>query len=150
MTDSNPNNEPCINICNKLLKGELSAIETYEKAEQRFGDHADARILTELRQSHQQSANRLSDDVVRMGGVPTRESGAWGTFANAVQSAANLIGEGSALDSLQRGEEHGISEYKEATTDPNMMPECRAMVLEELLPRCERNLALLEGLKQTV
>ena len=148
MSQQSPDYEPSIRGCNQLLKGEKSAVDAYAIAAEKFTDRPAQRVLTELRESHQQSASRLEAEIVRLGGEPQPEAGAWGALTSAVQHAANLAGDASALSTLQRGEEHGIKEYKEVAAEPDLISACRAMLLEELLPRCERNLSLLEGLKQ--
>ena len=52
-----------------------------------------------------------------MGGQPGLEAGAWGVFANAVQTAANLFGTNSALEALQTGEKSGKKDYENALDD---------------------------------
>jgi hypothetical protein len=79
-----------------------------------------------------------------MGGEPDRDSGAWGTFAKAIQSAANLIGENSAQKALLEGEEHGLKEYQESLANEHTMPECKEMIRTELLPRIEQHIGKLK------
>ena len=85
-----------------------------------------------------------------MGGTPDTDSGAWGTFATAVQGAANLLGENSALASLKQGEEHGKKAYEEALADDEVIPACKAIIRDELLPRVNRHLDWVEKLSLTV
>ena len=141
--------EHCIEVCNGLLRGELSAIETYEQAIEK---HSDSPAATELRRicsEHSRAANRITANVRQMGGEPEEGSGAWGVLANAVQGTANLFGAGSALESLKRGEESGRQDYQDALLDDDVMPECKQMIRDELLPPVIEHIASLERLEQT-
>ena len=140
-------NEKCIDECNSLLRGELSALETYEKAIDKAEGESDVTLLTEMRMSHQQSVQRLRDNVVAMGGEPTNDSGAWGAFANSFQAIAGLFGEDAALKSLIQGEQHGVRDYESALENEDVMPECKEMIKNELLPRTKTNLTTLESLR---
>ena len=142
-------NEKCIDVCNSLLRGELSAVETYEQAIKKFEGESEVTLLTEMRMSHQQSLQRLHDNVVEMGGAPTTDSGAWGTFANSIQAAAGLFGENAALSSLIQGEQHGIRDYESALENEDVMPECKDFIRTELLPRTKINLTTLEALRDS-
>ena len=143
-------NEECIKVCNKLLRGELSAIETYGKAIEKHPSTPVTPELTRIQSEHRQSATTLAANVREMGGEPETDSGAWGTFANAVQSAANLFGPESAIESLQKGEEHGRDDYQDALEDENVMDVCKTMIRTELLPRVTNHIAVLERLEEVV
>lgn len=139
--------EHCIDVCNRLLRGERSAVETYNLAIERHPESPARPDLERIRMDHQDSVNRLAQNVRQMGGVPDDDSGAWGMFARGVQSAANLFGAESAVSNLQNGEEHGRNDYEDALEDEDVMPDCKAMIREELLPRVQRHIATLERLE---
>ncbi len=134
----------CIDVCNRLLRGELSAVETYGQAIRKFADQAGIDRLSEIRDDHVKSAERLEANIRQMGGQPDLDSGTWGRFAQAVQAAANLFGENSAVGSLESGERHGRNEYQEALDDDEVLPECKDLIRRELLPRLDQHLAVLE------
>ena len=140
------NIEHCIDVCNSLLRGEISAIETYTQAIDKFRGEAEVTTLTDIRRDHIDSANRLRHNVREMGGEPTTDSGAWGTWAKAIEGAAKLLGESAALKALIEGEEHGQKEYQEALDDADVLPGCKEMIRSELLPRQAEHLAVLNGL----
>lgn len=146
MTDT----DHCIKVCNSLLRGELSAVETYEKAIAKYGNEPVLAELQRIRNEHSQSVARLQQNVREMGGMPDTDSGAWGTFANTIQAAANLFGAESAIEALQRGEEHGRRDYQDALEDDEVMPGCKDMIRDELLPRVNRHIATLERLEDAV
>lgn len=128
-------NESCIDVCNSLLRGEISAIETYTQAIDKFADDPEVVLLKEIRREHIASANRLRDNVRDMGGTPSTDSGAWGAWAKMVEGAAKLLGDTMALKALQEGEEHGVNEYEAALENDEVMRECKDMIRTELLPR---------------
>lgn len=143
-------NEECIKVCNKLLRGELSAIETYGKAIEKYPSTPVTSELTRIQSEHRQSANTLTANVREMGGEPETDSGAWGAFAKAVQSAANLFGAESAIESLQKGEKHGQDDFEDALENDDVMDVCKTMIRTELLPRVVRHIEVLERLEDVV
>lgn len=140
------NKEKCIETCNELLRGELSAIETYDQALEKFAVEPEAKQLRMLRQEHSESVQKLSENIRNMGGEPSNDSGAWGTFTKIIQGAAKLMGENSALGSLKMGEEKGKSMYEDALEDDSLLPECKIMIQSELLPRQKQHLSTLQSM----
>lgn len=146
MDTTSPAPQACINICNRLLRGEISAVQTYDKAIEKFADEPEVTTLIQIREDHQTSVDRLTTDVISMGGEPDLSAGAWGAFANSVQGAANLLGENSAMAALAEGEKHGRREYSDALDNDDVLPGCKAMIQDELLPRINSHLTTLESL----
>jgi len=136
--------EDCISACNELLRGEISAIETYAAAIEKFRGDSQVGVLESIRDEHVENANRLRKNIKDMEGEPDRNSGFWGGFAKTLQSAANLLGEDSAQKVLLEGEEHGRKEYLEALNNAAVMPECKELIRNELLPRIERHISRLK------
>jgi uncharacterized protein (TIGR02284 family) len=145
---ANSSTEHCIKVCNSLLRGEISAIETYTQAIEKFRDEPEVALLEDIRREHVASANQLRENVHQMGGKPSNESGAWGAWAKTVEGAAKLIGDSAALKALQEGEEHGEKEYRAAIKDDGVLPQCRTMFETELLPSQLRHLRILRGLRK--
>lgn len=146
----NDNTDHCIDICNKLLRGERSAVETYEGAIEKHGDDPNLDELRRIRQEHAEHVMVLEDNVRSMGGTPDTDSGAWGTFANAVQSAASLFGASSGVEALQNGERNGRKDYENAIEDEHVMPGCKDLIRTKLLPRTESHITTLERLQHAV
>lgn len=142
----NTSHEPCIKVCNSLLRGELSAVETYAQAIRKFEDSPAVLKLREIRNEHIASAQLLAENVTAMGGVPESDSGGWGVFAKAVQATANLFGADSAVESLQHGEEAGRSDYQDALKNEDVMADCKIMIRDNLLPAVEKHIAALNTL----
>lgn len=138
--------EGCIKACQKLLRGELSAVETYNQALEKFADSQDGWELHRIRSEHQLSADALRNHLTEMGVLPDWDTGAWGTFAKVVEGAALLFGETPALQVLKEGEELGISGYDEALSNADVMPEAKIIIRETLRPRLMDHLFALERL----
>ncbi|MES2308152.1 MAG: DUF2383 domain-containing protein [Verrucomicrobiota bacterium] len=144
-TQSEPMNE-CIDVCNSLLRGELSAVETYSHVIHQYKNEPQISLLRDMRSEHLKNVELLRQNVLSMGGDPDTDSGAWGVFAKTVQSTANLIGENSALQILQQGEDHGINEYEAALKNEDVMPACKSLIRETLLPRTRPHVSILKTL----
>ena len=137
----------CIDVCNSLLRGELSAVETYSQALEKFENDVERSALRAIQNDHQNSAARLREHLLDMGAEPATDSGAWGTFAKAVEGTAKLLGESPALAALQQGEEHGIDEYEEALRNEGVMAEIKTVIRQQLLPPLSEHVAALDRLK---
>lgn len=141
-------NQDCIDVCNRLLRGELSAVETYRQTIRNFeGDPALA-TLRQIQAEHEYASELLRNNVLEMGGEPSTDSGAWGAFAKTVQGVAKVFGESSALKGLQQGEEHGLDDYEDALEDEDVMPGCKDMIRSELMPRSRQHIASLRDLAE--
>jgi len=131
---------------NSMLRGELAAIATYEQALDNLGTTEAAQPLRTIHRQHVQTADLLRQQIDKLGGIWDVSSGAWGAFAKAVQGAAKLLGNTTALSALKEGEEHGIKEYERALADQNLPAECMTLITSTLLPEARKHVATLEEL----
>lgn len=141
------NTNQCIDVCNSLLRGEMSAVETYTQAIEKFDSDPYHAALIEIRSEHEHSASVLRQHLIEMGAEPSDSSGVWGSFAEAVEGTAKLLGESAALTALEQGEEHGINEYENALEDGEVMDEIKAEIRRTLLPRLTGHVSILRTLK---
>lgn len=133
--------EPTIDTLNCLLRGELSAIETYSQAIHKLSGSDQHPMLATLRSEHQESVGILRRLIRERGGDPVTDSGVWGVFAKAVEGAAVAMGTGPAVAALKQGEEHGIREYEDALKDGDLDPAIKDIIRNQLLPAGERHLS---------
>lgn len=136
-----------VEVCNSLLRGEISAVETYGQTISKYDSVEDRSSLEQLRASHLVSVKKLTHSVDQLGGQPARNSGAWGAVANTYQAAANLIGFEAAVDSLITGEQHGRKEYESALANPEVPDGFKELIRAELLPRTTENTITLHELQ---
>ena len=135
-----------VDVLNSLLRGEISAQEAHEKA-LALADDMTPEDVAELRRisaEHTRSAEILRTEVFRLGGVPAGSGGAWGAFAKAFQSSANLIGASAAISSLLEGEEHGLREYQDVLASATGLT--RAVLEERLVPDQTEHVAALNAI----
>lgn len=150
MKSTDPVNKTTSETCNALLRGELSAIETYTQAIEKFTDSNGDFPLERIRADHEASAVSLREIIGDCGDEPATSSGPWGTFATAAEGVAKLFGESPALMMLQHGEIHGISEYEEALEDDELDESVKDLIRRELLPALRDHLVELERCKSKV
>jgi len=133
---------------NSLLRGEMSAIETYRQAIDKLGDSKlGADELHTLLRDHRDAADSLWHHVEKHGGQPSEGSGAWGTFAQAVEGTAKLFGNAAALKALKEGEEHGLKEYEDALKDSDLASDCQALA-RDLMSRQRQHIGTLDRLME--
>lgn len=134
---------------NSLLRGEISAVETYRMAIDKVADSDpvamdNVNLLREIASEHGQAAQLIRDQIRMLGGQASDSSGAWGAWVQTVQGTANLFGDTAALKSLKEGEEHGLKDYEEALDDVD--DSSRALIASQLIPQQQRHLSLLNQL----
>lgn len=133
---------------NELLRGELSAVETYDQALEKIRGDEYRNVLNDFRQDHVQFADYLSKRVKELGGTPSQSSGPWGTWSELVVGTAKLVGPETTIAALRKGEEHGLSEYQEALEEGELKRETVSHIKEEIIPKQQthiQELSRLEG-----
>ncbi len=128
-----------------LLRGEMSAAHSYEKALERVHGCPGSAGLRQIFADHSQAVGLLRDMLIRYPGQMPTTSGAWGSFADAAQATANVLGDATALRALKAGEEHGIREYQRVLHDPDVAEDAKAMS-RSLLERCLSHVPVLDAL----
>lgn len=139
--------EDSVDQLNSLLRGEISAVETYRMALDKLdrGSHARGELETCIR-SHEERVNVLRDKVRQLGGTPATSSGPWGVFARLVEGGARALGDKAAIAALEEGEDHGLKDYRSALD--KLDPEGRQLVLSRLLPAQEDTHARMSAFKR--
>lgn len=135
-----------VDTLNSLLRGEISATETYQQALAKVGDEPGANALRQIHADHREAANSIRQCIHKAGGKPDQDSGAWGAFAKTVEGTAKLFGNTAALKALKEGEEHGISSYEDALKDEDLPTDCRTLITRTLLPQTRQHIAALDAI----
>jgi len=140
-----------ITALNSLLRGEMSAIETYRQAVEGLRDSNEPGVeqLRAIQRDHRDAADLLWHHIEQHGGSPSQGSGAWGAFAKAVEGTAKLFGNTAALKALKEGEEHGLKDYQDALEDKSLPGDCQAL-LRTLLPKQREHIATIDRLMTIV
>lgn len=134
---------------NSCIRSELAAIETYRQAldkhREQSGQQPAFRQLDDMLRDHQDAANRWRAIVPQLGGTPTTDSGAWGTWSKTVMGTAKLFGDKAALKALKEGEESGLKEYRAFADDESAPAEVKNLAAE-LAQRREAHIGTLDRL----
>lgn len=138
-----------IETIDKLLRDELSATQTYQQALDKLQEDAslgEAEYLQPIYQDHKEAVSNLQEQIRQLGGRPSENSGAWGTWAEIVQAGADMLGRTTALKALQEGERNGIEDYEEALQDSDLPANVRSLIETTLLPAQQSHIRTLERL----
>lgn len=131
-----------------LLRGELSAVETYLQAIEKFDDDHVKNELQGMLDGHRRAVKQLGALVSERGGEPDTSSGPWGSWARLFTGAAKMVGPDTTLLALREGEDHGAKEYQEALGDDDVDAECKDIIRSQFLPAQRDRLERLEGLAE--
>lgn len=144
--------EQIVHHLNSLLRGEISAAETYRMAIDKVAgsDQAGPNVglLREIQEEHGRAAQALRDRIRELGGEATDSSGAWGAWAKTVQGTMNLLGDSSSLKSLKEGEEHGLKDYQQAIEEVEGSD--AQLIQNQLIPAQQRHINLLDQLINSI
>ena len=141
-------NEDVVGKLNSFLRGEISAVETYRQALDRVNDPSVRSQLQECEQNHERRVELLKERINSLGGTPDQGSGAWGVWAKLVQGGGNLLGEKTAIQALEEGEDHGLDDYRRDLDE--LDGETREWVESNILPQAERTHGAVSTLKRTL
>ncbi len=140
---------PEIRQLDSLLRGEISATETYRMAIEAVADDdadhtEEIALLRQIQEDHGRAAQSLRDRINELGGEASDTSGPWGAWARFTQGTANLFGDTASLKSLKEGEEHGLKDYQNATDELDLTSQ--NLIQNQLIPQQERHINLLDRL----
>ncbi len=130
---------------NKVLRGEISAVETYDQVIRKFEGESESQRLAEFRRDHERAVETLKGMIRHEGWAPDSESGPWGAVAKTVTGVSKLFGDSSAVKALIEGEEHGLKQYREAL-DLDISEDDRRTIENDLIPMTERHINSLNAM----
>jgi hypothetical protein len=138
-----------VDTLNNILRGEMSAVETYEQAIRKLeNEPALVEQLELCRSSHEERVSLLRDEIARRGGNPVNSSGAWGAFARLVESGAKAFGKKAAIAALEEGEDHGLKQYRDDL--PKLDGATRSSLEQRLMTEQQQTHRAMSTLKHTL
>ena len=140
--------QPAVSVMNELLRGELSAVTTYNQALEKIQSPTGRDQLKKFKDNHQKAVSTLQAEVKNLGGTPETSAGAWGVWASAVEGGAKIAGDTAALKALKEGEEHGAKEYKELLENKNAPSNVKDIVRTTLIPNQQEHIQGLDRLME--
>lgn len=132
-----------ITLLNALLRGEVSAIDSYDRAVAALPDPPLPELL-ENRACHLRRSQVLAQTIRIHGGIPDTTAGVWGALAKAATQGAAVLGRAAVIAVLTEGEERGLTAYRSELRRGDA--EVRQLIGVELLPAQKRTLARLRQL----
>ncbi len=135
---------------NRLLRGELSAVETYQQALERVSNVSAIAALERISNEHAQAVRLLREEIRQFGGIADESSGAWGLWAKTVEGTASLFGDTASIKALKEGEEHGLKEYQAIMDDPDLLPDLKSLLTERLQLRQKEHIEALNRCLDTL
>jgi|AntAceMinimDraft_11_1070367.scaffolds.fasta_scaffold41115_2 uncharacterized protein (TIGR02284 family) len=133
-------------VLHEVLKGEIAATETYRQVLEKLDDDANRNFVNKIYDDHEGAVSQLKLHAAIHGETPLKESGAWGTFAQAYTGAAKIFGDKAALGALESGEEHGLTQYQDALNDESVDPLCKADIRNTFIPQQKNHIQSLDSL----
>jgi CBS domain-containing protein len=127
-----------------LVRGELSAVETYKLALTKVGGEAAGDELRRIEREHEEAVDLLLESLRRRGAPPPKNSGLRGKWSRAFEAAAMLVGRKAAIRALKQGEAHGLHGYEDALKDESLDPEVRELIRARLLPQAREHIPALD------
>ncbi|PZM84076.1 MAG: ferritin [Candidatus Melainabacteria bacterium] len=137
-------NSEAVEDLNALLKGELSAVETYNQALPKVGNKEIASVLSDCLESHKARVGKLTDAIRDFGGTPEADSGIWGSWAKILSGGASVFGDDATVAALEQEEDAHSSDYEWRLV--KMHGVHRDLVKNELMPEQQRYRTLLANL----
>ncbi|MCO4753746.1 MAG: DUF2383 domain-containing protein [Bacteriovoracaceae bacterium] len=131
---------------NEVVRGEISAVETYNQILEKFSGDTKAAPISDMKNDHNQAISKLQAKLHTQGETASTDSGAWGTVAKTVMGSAKLFGDKSALKALKEGEEHGEKLYNELLSCNDLPQDVANIVQSELLPKQHQHIQKIDQL----
>lgn len=131
-------NDTIISHLNNLLRGEISAVETYNQAIKHLTNQRTDDLVAN-RDCHSKRVDLLTRSILDHGGVPDTTSGLWGSFAKLVEKGAALISTKTVISALEEGEDRGVAQYRlPGDLDPSAIQLIETVLLSRQLETHER------------
>jgi hypothetical protein len=142
------------NTIEKLLKDELSATETYQRALDELNFPGGQYMTNSIRPmlgDHKEAVSMLEEHILKLGGTPPKiAAGTWGKWPALVLEHSELSGKKTALKVLIESEKTGESYYIESLKDSTLPADFRTLVQSKLLPNQQIHIRSLDRVLETI
>jgi bacterioferritin (cytochrome b1) len=102
-----------IDTLNELLKGELMAIQVYDKTKEIQGDAQVQEMLDKFKKDHKRHTDLLTQRIKELGGIPENKTGFPGIMSDVTAMVNSIRGPKHLLKQVYDGEDKGINAYEE-------------------------------------
>jgi hypothetical protein len=127
-------NTKVVRTLNWLLRGEISATQTYGLAIPRVTDDRpqDVEILRTIARDHDVAVQQIRAAIERVGGTPDEGSGAWPGVVKTVAGPGKVFGQAAALQALKEAEESSLNDYRKALKQ--VTDEAGSIIRDNIIP----------------
>lgn len=132
----------------KILRGEIAAVEAYTKAIHLLKSDAEKQRLLHFLTDHENAVMYWKGEIEHKMIQSEDDSGIWGDFVNAILSTAKFFGNSVALETLRVGEQHGLDQYKDMLKNPHVGNVHKTIIKERFIPEIESHMTSLLALKK--
>ena len=137
----------------KLLSDEISATETYQKCLEEL-DFPGGKFLTEsltpMLGEHKAAVSMLEEQIVKLGGKPSKTANTWGSWPKLVLENISLIGKRSAVTVILEGEKTAEADYLAAVRDTSLPAQIRTLIETTLLPTQQAHVRSLDRVMEVL
>ena len=135
-----------INKLEECLRGEYSAVDTYDLAIKHVKNPEAVNTLRQIKDSHDRRAIQIKERLQGAGFEPPRTSGVWGGFARLVQTGADFFADRTAMAAFHEGEDRLTRMYTQNID--RIDSEARRFIETELRVEQERSFGLCRSLER--
>jgi hypothetical protein len=131
---------------NEILRGEISAKESYEQIFEKIESEAEKNRLSEFKNEHLAAIDFWKNQAELQGAVSDKESGVWGKAVEAFIGTSKLFGNTIALKALKEGEEHGLNNYKDLLKRDDLTNLQKDQIKRQFIPMQEKHINSLNAM----
>ena len=130
----------------EILRGEISATEAYSQVLDVVEDDPEIYRLNQFKLDHENAIAFWRKEARISGKIPETSSKIWGEAVEAFVGVSKLLGEEPALLALKKGEEHGLSHYKNMLKSDLISSFQKEEIRNTFIPRQERHIEKIKTL----
>lgn len=134
---------------NEILRGEISAFESYEQIFDKIESDAEKKRLSEFRNEHLAAIDFWKNQAQMQGAKSETDSGIWGKAVEAFVGTSKLFGNTVALRALKEGEEHGLNNYKDLLGRDDLTSLQKDQIKRQFIPTQEKHINSLNAMIKT-
>jgi hypothetical protein len=142
----NPMNEEESVQINRILRGELSAINAYKQVLKKITVDPETTRLSDILNDHEEAISYWRNQMNGHNFSVDETTGPWGAVVDSFIATAKLFGTTATLKALKEGEEHGLNEYKDLLEDEDITADHKRHIRDVFIPNQERHIFSLESM----
>lgn len=131
---------------NKILRGEISAVEAYEQVCEKIKEAPETYRLKKFGQDHQMAVDFWKKQARIAGKIPDTSSSIWGATVEAFVGLSKIVGEDTALIALKKGEQHGLHNYEDMLSSDKLTNSQKIEIRNVFIPQQKKHIESINAL----